>query len=75
MLWLRQRKSLLGVKELAEADDRFVSTVGQLNVATQNAVNIVPGKVQLAIETRAADDRVFSRGSCKDHEFTRADGE
>lgn len=55
---------ILGVKELAEADDRFVATVGQLNVAP-NAVNIVPGKVQLAIETRAADDRVLAEVSAK----------
>ena len=55
---------ILGVKELAEADDRFVATVGQLNVAP-NAVNIVPGKVQLAIETRAADDRVLAEVRAK----------
>ena len=55
---------ILGVKELAEADDRFVATVGQLNV-TPNAVNIVPGKVQLAIETRAADDRVLAEVRAK----------
>lgn len=55
---------ILVVKELAEADDRFVATVGQLNVAP-NAVNIVPGKVQLAIETRAADDRVLAEVRAK----------
>lgn len=55
---------ILGVNELAEADDRFVATVGQLNVAP-NAVNIVPGKVQLAIETRAADDRVLAEVRAK----------
>lgn len=55
---------ILGVKELAEADDRFVATVGQLNVAP-NVVNIVPGKVQLAIETRAADDRVLAEVRAK----------
>ena len=55
---------ILGVKELAEADDRFVATVGQLNVAP-NAVNIVPGKVQLAIETRAADDMVLAEVRAK----------
>lgn len=50
---------VLGVKELAENDDRFVATIGQLSVEP-NAVNIVPGKVRLAIETRAADDRVLA---------------
>lgn len=50
---------VLGVKAFAEADDRFVATVGQLSVEP-NAVNIVPGKVQLSIETRAADDRVLA---------------
>lgn len=38
--------------------------MGQLNVAP-NAVNIVPGKVQLAIETRAADDRVLAEVRAK----------
>lgn len=49
---------VLGVQALAAADERFVATVGQLEVEP-NAVNIVPGRVQLSIETRSYDDNVL----------------
>ena len=50
---------VLGVKDLAEHDRRFVATVGQLTVVP-NAVNIVPGQVRLSIETRSYNDAILA---------------
>ena len=50
---------VLGVKDLAEHDKRFVATVGQL-IVVPNVVNIVPGQVRLSIETRSYNDAVLA---------------
>lgn len=50
---------VLGVKDLAEHDKRFVATIGQLTVVP-NVVNIVPGQVRLSIETRSYNDAILA---------------
>lgn len=49
---------ILGVQALAKGDTRFVATCGKFDVEP-DAANIVPGKVQMCIETRSYDDAVL----------------
>lgn len=49
---------VLGMRDLARNDKRFVATVGKFTVEP-NVPNIVPGKVHLCIETRSYADEIL----------------